>query len=82
MDFVISLLAAGRVTVQPAFVLRLLRHLAGGAGRGSADAREGRFIRVVQVGGGDAARVLVRPPMRLAVFDRHNHLAVSLCSQQ
>ena len=57
-DFVCRLLAQGRVTVAPAFVVQqLLRHLAGmagaggGGGGGAASVRaEDAFIAIVQVG--------------------------------
>ncbi len=54
MDYVCRLLAAGRVTVQPLFVLQLLRHLvhqAADQGSHAAAAREATFVRIVQVVG-------------------------------
>lgn len=54
MDFVCKLLAAGRVTVRPSFVIRLLQHLvdvAGAQGTSGRCHREEQFVQIIQVVG-------------------------------
>jgi hypothetical protein len=81
MDWVGGMLAAGRVTVQPAFVLQLLQHAAQQARGVEGEAREAReqaFVRMVQnVGVQQEGAAQQEGPAQLSAQEAHAALQLA-----